>query len=291
MNRNIIKGLVLPLAVVAVGVLTVASGCKTGGRHEGGEQTSADTTFVGAEFDADTAFAYVERQVAMGPRVPGTEANARCAEMIVEELKRHGADTVMVQRGEVTAFNGDRFPVANVMGSFNRGAGRRVLLLAYYDTRPWADNDDNPTNRALPIPGANDGASGVAVLLEVARQIGAKHPAVGVDLLFVDGEDYGESAGFSNHDESWALGTQLWTRNMPYAPDALPDYAVLLDMVGGMGAKFHREYYSHQNAPDIVDRVWSIASRTGFGDRFPNLPGGAVVDDHLYVCSVPESLQ
>lgn len=284
MNRNIIKCIVLPLAVVAAGILTVTSGCKTGGSQKSGVQpTTADTTFVGAEFDADTAFAYVEKQVDMGPRVAGTEANERCAEMIADELMRHGADTVTVQRGMVTAFNGDRFEVANVMGSFNSDAPQRVLLMAHYDTRPWADNDDNPTNRALPIPGANDGASGVAVLLEVARQIGSKLPAVGVDMLFVDGEDYGESAGFSNHDESWALGTQLWTRNMPYAPDSMPRYAILLDMVGGMGAKFHREYYSNQNAQNIVDKVWSVAARTGFGDRFPNLPGGAVVDDHLYV--------
>ena len=275
------KSAILPLVLVLLGSTVSLTSCL--GKSDKQQKVSVDSISAEVEFNADTAFAYVERQVAFGPRVPGTEASEACARMIEDELRRHGAKDVKVQRGEVTAFNDTRLPVANVMGAFVPEARKRVLLVARYDTSPWADNDDDPSVRSMPIPGANDGASGVAVLLEMARQLGKKAPGVGVDMLFVDAEDYGQSSGFSHHDESWALGTQYWTLNMPYAPDSLPQYAIVLDMVGGMGAKFHREYFSNEYAGDVVDKVWGIAARSGLGHRFPNEAGGAVIDDHVYV--------
>ena len=270
-------------AAVLSAIFTLCQGCRASGAKSAAGDVATDTMELSSDFDADTAFSYIARQVAMGPRVPGSEANARCAAMIESELVRHGASDVKVQRGEVMAFTGETLPVSNVMGSYNPGASRRILLVAHYDTRPWADSDPNGENRMQPVPGANDGASGVGVLLEIARQLGKKAPRAGVDLLFVDAEDYGKSDGFGNHDETWCLGTQYWTRNMPYAQDSLPRYAILLDMVGGMGAKFHREYFSNNYAPDIVDKVWSIARRSGQGERFVNTAGGAVVDDHVFL--------
>lgn len=265
--------------------LLIAVGCRTTGSGDakGDDTTEKNTIKEAATFDSDSAYAYVARQVAMGPRVPGSPANAECARYIVRELTRHGADTVTEQRASVTAYNGDVLPINNIMGRFNTEAPTRLLLLAHYDTRPWADSDPDQANHASPVPGANDGGSGVGVLLEIARQISKTQPKVGVDMLFVDAEDYGQESGFSNHDETWALGTQYWIEHMPYAQDALPRYAILLDMVGGIDAKFHREYFSNNSARNIVDKVWGIAARSGYGSRFVNLDGGAVVDDHVYI--------
>ena len=270
--------------LLMTGLLSLATiSCKTGTGTS--SDTLADTIDVDLveEFNADTAFNYVARQVALGPRIPGTRANEKCSEMIISELQRHGADTVFTQKGEMKAFNGDVLPVTNVIGRFNSSAPKRILLLAHYDTRPWADSDYDEDNRNTPIPGANDGASGVAVLLEIARQLNQSAPAVGVDMLFLDAEDYGQAGGFSNHDQSWGLGSQMWAKSDPYKGETAPAYGILLDMVGGIGAKFHREYFSDEYAPDIVNKVWGIASASGYGDRFVNLKGGSVVDDHIYV--------
>lgn len=265
--------------------LALLYGCKAAGS---GDAASVSDKYPQAinesvKFNSDSAYLYVEQQVAMGPRIPGTPGSARCIDYIASELRRHNADTVVLQKGTVKAFNGDELPITNIMGSFNSPARKRVLLAAHFDTRPWADSDPVEENRHEPIPGANDGASGVGVLLEVARQIGDNTPEIGVDMLFVDAEDYGQMSGFSNHDETWCLGTQYWTENMPYAADSLPAYGILLDMVGGMGAKFHREYISDKIAPELVDKVWAIADKSGFGDKFINVLGGGVVDDHVFL--------
>ena len=248
------------------------------------DNTKAETKLKRpASFNRDSAYSYIRRQVAFGPRVSGTEGNRLCRDYIVSELNRHGAKNVSVQTGEVKAFNGDRLPIGNIMGSYKPEAKDRILILAHYDTRPWADSDMNEENRIKPVLGANDGASGVAVILEIARQLNQIEPPIGVDLLLVDAEDYGQASGFSTHDSTWCLGTQYWIENMPYATDSLPRYAVLLDMVGGVDAKFHREYFSDSDAPKLVDKVWSMAERSGFGDRFINKSGGAVVDDHIFL--------
>ncbi|MDE5726845.1 MAG: M28 family peptidase [Duncaniella sp.] len=280
--KNIFKYIVVA-SLGAVGLMACGSS-----RGQSDDQSEASADSLGSSvliFDADSAYAYMERQVAFGPRVAGTAAGRRCAGYLASELARHGADTVIVQEGTVVPFTGTPIGIQNIMGRFNPGAPDRILLVAHYDTRPWADADDTEEYRALPIDGANDGASGVGVLLEVARAIGREPEAlpVGVDILFVDAEDYGQASGFSSHEESWALGTQYWTAHMPYAPDGLPRYAVLLDMVGGMDAKFHREYFSNQSAPQIVDKVWGVASRSGYGERFLNVDGGAVIDDHVFI--------
>lgn len=236
------------------------------------------------QFEADSAFAHIERQLSFGPRVPASAGHARCVDYIVSSLKRFGADTVYIQQGAASLADGRSVPVRNIFASFNAKASTRVLIAAHYDTRPWADEDTDASKHSTPIPGANDGASGVGVALELARLLGRQAPQVGVDFFFTDVEDSG-----SHDDEddpmaasSWCKGAQYWAEN-PYFPTAYqPVYGILLDMVGGRDAKFCREYISEHLAPQLNARVWAIAQRLGVS-RFVNEVQGAVTDDHLYI--------
>ncbi len=233
-------------------------------------------------FNSDSAYSYVARQVEFGPRVPGTKEHKACGDYLIAQLKKFGADTVKAQTGKVTAFNGDELPYRNIMATFKGDSSERILLLAHWDTRPWADRDPDAANHNKPILGANDGASGVGVLLEVARQLQMKRPKTTIDLLFVDVEDYGTSEG-ENSDRSWCLGSREWADSKPYSENNAPEYAILLDMVGAKDAIFYREYLSQTYAPEIVDMVWQQAVKSGYGNRFPNSVGGAITDDHLQV--------
>ncbi len=230
-----------------------------------------------AAFDADSAYSYVERQVAFGPRVPGSEAHRHAGEWLASELRRHGAE-VTLQRADLTAFDGTRLPALNILGRINPEAPDRVLLLAHWDCRPWADQDPDPAKRQLPVDGANDGASGVGVILEIARQLKLSGSTKGVDILFVDAEDWGAE----NDEDSWALGTRYFVKNPP-VEDFNPQQAILLDMVGGRDAMFYREYFSQQSAPALTDAIWATAAALGHDDRFRNSLGGAVTDDHIHL--------
>ncbi len=259
-------------------------GVSCSGGSAAAESKTDDGAYVeqGA-FSADSAYGYVARQVAFGPRVPGTAAHDSCADWLVECLKRFGADTVAVSGSPVTAWDGTTLPVRNIFARYNSGAKMRILLVAHYDTRPWADHDPDPAKRMQPIDGANDGASGVAVLLEVARNLGMKHPEKGVDILFTDCEDYGvrEGSGTGDSEDSWCLGTQQFVENLPYTASTMPRAGLLLDMVGGKNAKFNVEYFSASYAPAITARVWATAKKLGLADRFPASVGGAITDDHV----------
>lgn len=225
-------------------------------------------------FSADSAWNNVARQVDFGPRIARSAAHDNCAKWLADELRRHKADTVIIQQTELDGFG----PATNIMGRFSSEKPERILLLAHWDSRPTADEDPEPANRLRPIDGANDGASGVGVLLELARLIGQTAPEIGVDILFVDAED----AGNEGDEDSWARGTQYFAENMPYGvSEPMPRYAVLLDMVGGRGAKFPREVFSDMNARPIVDKIWNLAKENGMASTFPDRVGGAVNDDHL----------
>lgn len=273
--------------VALLGMTALWAACSSGRSTEGADTAAAaddsGATSISVAFDADSAMSYVRRQVEFGPRVPGSAGHKACGDWLVSELRRHGADTVIEQEAVVTAHNGDRLPIRNIMARYNPSSRRRVLLLAHWDTRPWADEDPDPANRAKPLPGANDGASGVGALLEIARQLKSKSAPVGVDILFVDAEDYGQSGGSGDTAATWCLGTQYWTANMPYSPNELPLYAVCLDMVGGVNAVFHREFFSNMKARSVVDKIWATAARAGYGDRFVNDIGGSIVDDHIFI--------
>jgi hypothetical protein len=234
-------------------------------------------------FNADSAYRLVKNQVDLGPRVPGSEPHSKCAEFIENKLKEYNADSVIVQRSSTVNFKGHNIPIINIMGQYNVDATKRVLLLAHWDTRPWADNDPDEANREKPVPGANDGGSGVAVLLEMARLLGEKRPDVGVDLLFVDAEDSGNSSSWDNNEDTWCLGTQYWANNMPYTDENRPKYGILLDMVGGQDAVFYREYISEKMAPRLNDKIWQMAALSGYENRFVSKVRGGVTDDHIFI--------
>lgn len=235
------------------------------------------------QFSADSAYQYVANQCDFGPRVPGTDAQKACAKWLQNELLRHGA-TVKLQEGEMTAYNGAKLPVINIVGSFNPDAKMRVLLISHWDSRPFADNDPDPAKRKQPVMGANDGASGVGILLELARLCDEKLPQVGIDIFLTDAEDYGAPDDWKGtHDEKWwALGTQMWCKQAA-KEGYRAQYGILLDMVGSANATFYREYYSERYASSFVNEIWQNAARLGYGDLFINQGGGGVTDDHVFV--------
>lgn len=259
------------------------AGCGSGGGKASAESSESSAP-VPAEspsadqrgsFDADSAYSYVRHQVEFGPRVPGSEAHRKTATWLEQELRRHGADVVL-QRAEVKAFDGTTLPMTNIMGSYNPDKGDRLLLLAHYDTRPWADKDADASHHDRAIDGANDGGSGVGVLLEIARQLGMNDHSIGVDILFVDCEDYGSEGD----DDSWALGARYFATH-PIKPGYAASRAILLDMVGDKDAVFPAEYFSRRAAPDLDDAIRKSAISAGHGNLFPARMGGAVTDDHV----------
>lgn len=237
-------------------------------------------------FNADSAFTYVARQVAFGPRVPNSEAHRACGDYLVAQLKAFGAE-VNEQCDVVDAFDGTPLNMRNIIGSYQPENRKRLLLCAHWDCRPWADNDPDEKNHHTPVDGANDGASGVGVLLEVARQIQNQQPELGVDIIFFDVEDYGVPQ-FMNEfssENSWCLGSQYWART-PHVQDYNARFGILLDMVGGKDATFYREGFSDEYASAIIDKVWSRAHAAGYGKFFPKQRGGYVTDDHLPINTI-----
>ena len=246
-------------------------------------QVSQSASSETPQFSADSAYQFVASQCDFGPRVPGTDAQKACAKWLANELLRHGA-TVKLQEGEMTAYNGLKLPVINIMGSYNPDAKMRVLLMSHWDSRPFADNDPDPAKRKQPVIGANDGASGVGILLELARLCNEKLPQVGIDIFLTDAEDYGAPDDWNgSHDEKWwALGTQMWCKQAA-KEGYRAQYGILLDMVGSANATFYREYYSERFASSFVNEIWQTAARLGYGDLFINQSGGGVTDDHVFV--------
>ena len=233
-------------------------------------------------FDADSAWVFVENQVKFGPRVPNSEAHVACGNYLASELKRFGAQ-VYEQEATLTAYNGTQLKAKNIIGSYNPENSKRVLLFAHWDSRPYADHDKDPANHKKPIDGADDGASGVGVLLEMARQFSIKSPAFGIDIIFFDAEDYGTPEFVKEYKENtWCLGAQFWAKN-PHVKGYKADFGILLDMVGAKNASFFKEATSMRYAPQIVEEVWSTARDLGYGKFFINAEGGAITDDHQYV--------
>lgn len=233
-------------------------------------------------FSSDSAYHFVEQQVSFGPRVPNSLAHKACADYLVNTLESFGA-VVTRQKVKLRAFNGDILDAVNIIASFKPDEKQRILLFAHWDTRPWSDHDPNPANHNKPVLGANDGASGVGVLLEIARNLGISAPRMGVDIIFFDAEDYGAPEDYTgNAVDSWCLGSQYWARN-PHVSGYTARFGILLDMVGAPDATFYRDQISEHFAPDIVNKVWDKAASLGFEKYFINKPGGSITDDHLYV--------
>ncbi len=253
-----------------------------GGKSQKSAET-AETSVVVPTFDADSAYAYVAQQVAFGPRVPQTSAHAACADYLLAQLAQK-CDTAQLQQGLVELYDGRTIPCKNLIGSFSIEKRARVLLCAHWDSRPFSDQETDSKHQLLPVLGADDGASGVGVLLEIARQLQAQKPNIGVDIVLFDVEDYGVPEFYKGQqkENSWCLGSQFWSMN-PHKMNYQARYGILLDMVGGTGATFYREQISTYFAPKIVEKVWHEAQKSGFSSYFLNEEGGAITDDHLYV--------
>ena len=238
---------------------------------------------VGPAFNADSAFAMTKAQCDFGPRDMNSAAHDRCADWIVAKFKQYGC-TVQTQKADLKGYNGTMLKSQNIIASYKPEATTRVLICAHWDSRPWADNDPDSTNWHKPILAANDAASGVAVMLEIARQLQKdKKLNIGVDFVCFDAEDWGtpQWAHVADDGNSWALGAQYFAGNLPHGYEAR--YGILLDMVGGQGAQFYQEGMSKQYAPEIVKKVWRAARQAGYGSYFPNSDGGMITDDHIPV--------
>lgn len=227
------------------------------------------------DFNADTAYNFIVKQLEFGYRVPGMASHKKCAEWLQAELRKY-CDTVYFQQGNAITWDKKRIPIYNIIGSFKPSAKQRAMLASHWDSRPWADNGTTETDK--PILAANDGASGVAVLLELARQMKSMPPSYGVDIVFFDAEDYGKS----EHENSFCLGSQYWGKKN-HVPHYRAQFGVLLDMVGGKNAQFPKEGFSIENAGWVVSHFWSVAAELGFGSTFITGSGTQIIDDHKYV--------
>ncbi len=283
MRRLLSREFVMSLSVVCASALWLLISCRPSVSQQPTAVQQQSSKVEVPSFDADSAYAFIERQLSFGYRIPNTPEHKATAAYLVSELHRFGGD-VMVQEARVTAYDGTILDARNIIASFSPEKKDRILLFAHWDSRPYADNDPDEKNHRKPIMGANDGASGVAVLLEIARQMQILSPRIGVDIILFDAEDYGRPyfAYGPEIDDSWALGSQYWARR-PHNPAYRARYGILLDMVGGKNSRFPREGVSMQQAPGVVDKVWKAARELGYGDYFIDERGGYVNDDHVYV--------
>ncbi len=250
-------------------MMMVLTGCPSNGQDANGNAASPR---LAPAFSAEAALEHVRTQVGFGPRVTGMPGHQKQLEWMTSYL-RERADTVELQTFTHTHTKSkQQLTMTNVIARFNPEAQERVLLLTHWDTRPTADYDADPDARDQPIPGANDGASGTAVLLEIANVLKQEKPAIGIDLLFVDGEDYGPE------EPDMYLGAKYFASQ---AGNYRPLYAVLIDMIGDKTPRYMIEDTSDRMAPEVVQRVWGLAEELGFGRYFPRSNQGAVGDDHV----------
>lgn len=237
-------------------------------------------------FNSDSAYFFVEKQVKFGPRIPNTKSHQIAGDYFVSQFKKYGA-SVTEQKFEAVSFDGQHLMLRNIIASFNPDQQKRILLAAHWDTRPFADKDKAKPD--APFDGADDGASGVGVLIEVARLFSKQSPTVGVDIILFDGEDWGEKNAMQNQSDLpeglqswWCLGSQHWSKNK-HKKNYSAHYGILLDMVGSKRAHFYREGLSMQFAPSIVEKVWSTATKLGYSDYFVKQNAGEITDDHQFV--------
>jgi Zn-dependent M28 family amino/carboxypeptidase len=231
--------------------------------------------------------------MAFGPRVPNSAAHTQCAVWLIEQLRAFGAE-VELQKGFMPDYRGNSQQIYTIIGHFDAAPSAskraRILLGAHYDTRPWSDEEEDYADRFYNVPGANDGASGVGVLLEVARQLGLRDSLLTpVDIIFFDCEDMGTPRAYTGaeREDTWCLGAQLWAMNYSQKIDTKEapayQYGIVLDMVGAPDAVFPLEMYSTQYAANYQQQIWRSAEKLGYGGMFSNQQSYPITDDHYYV--------
>ena len=272
---------ILPLAVLLLMAVVACSSNKRTVAEADDKRPAVEIQVP--QFQADSAYSYIQAQADFGPRVPNTKAHQACGNYLAAQLERFGA-TVYNQYADLVAYDNTILKARNIIGAYKPESRKRIMLCAHWDSRPYADYDPDPKKHHTPILGVNDGASGVGVLLEVARQLQQQAPTIGIDLIFFDAEDYGTPTFYrgSYKADTWCLGSQYWGR-VPHVANYNARYGILLDMVGGRGATFYQELFSKRTAGKQVKKIWEAAHRLGYGTFFPKHEGTEVTDDHVYV--------
>ena len=288
MNKHLI-----PISLLASSILVLNSctnetktteGVPSGSTKQPEVKTPEVKHITPPDFNTDSAYVYVEAQAKMGPREPGSKAHEQTVTYYEKKFKEYGAE-VIIQKATVTSFDQKKWLSKNVIASFNPENTSRVMLSSHWDSRPFCDRDSNIANQKKACPGVNDGASGVGILIEIAREMAKQKPGIGIDIMLWDMEDYGQGSVESNTqpmDDDWALGSQYWSQNM-HKPGYTARFGILLDMVGAKGTVFPIEQFSVFYASPVVNKVWSAAANLGYGNYFTNKQIGQITDDHLYV--------
>ncbi|MFZ1235484.1 MAG: M28 family peptidase [Prevotella sp.] len=282
-KKKIIMGIGLGIILVAAATWGLNSMKDTSSTLSESSEMSAVQKPAGPAFNADSAYAFTKTQCEFGPRTMNSAAHDRCADWIISKFRQYGCNVVS-QKADLKGYDGTILKAHNIIASYKPEAAKRILLCAHWDSRPWADNDPDSTNWHKPVMAANDGASGVAVMLEIARVLSKDTTlSYGIDFVCFDAEDWGTPrwANVSDDADSWALGAQYWSKNLSNGPR--PQFGILFDMVGGQGAKFYQESASNRYASDIVKKVWKASRAIGYGGYFPNQEGGYITDDHIPV--------
>ena len=267
--------------IIMVAAVCSCAACKNAKNVKTGSAVEV-TDPVGPAFDADSAYAFCQNQCDFGARAMNTPAHEQCKEWIAEKFRAYGC-LVEEQQADLKGYDGTILKSTNIIAKSKPSDKPRILICAHWDSRPWADNDPDSANWHKPVMAANDGASGIAVMLEIARLLQQNDSAnMAVDFICFDAEDWGTPQWTDESDgDSWALGAQYWASHFSPLTSHPYDYGILLDMVGGQSAKFYREYFSMKYARNIVEKVWQAASAAGYGSYFPAEDTGGVTDDHL----------
>ena len=290
--RNSLFWMVIILFTIHCSLFTASCGLRKQTTTESETQTA-----MGPAFNADSAYLFCQQQCDFGPRTMNSRAHDLCEQWIIDKFKGYGM-TVIPQKCELKGYDGTILHSTNIIASYKPELTDRILLCAHWDCRPWADNDPDEANWKKPVLAANDAASGVAVMLEIARLLTpdsirqipdslSLSPTLGIDFICFDAEDYGfpQWETIDDPGNTWALGAQYWAAN-PHTTGYKARYGILLDMVGGQGALFYQEIMSKHYAKHIVDKVWRAAAVVGYGSSFPMAEGAQITDDHIPVNTV-----
>ena len=271
-------------AVVFVGSLLLLTAC--GNTKKSAAEATSAAVAVGPAFSADSAYRFCQAQCDFGPRIMNSQAHDACGQWIAQKFRDYGMQ-VSLQEAVLKGYDGTPLRSTNIIAAYRPELAERVMLCAHWDSRPWADNDPDEANHHKPVMAANDGASGVAVMLEVARLLAADTLALGVDMICFDAEDWGMPQWSDAEDpgDTWALGAQYWAAHL-HRPGYKARFGILLDMVGGQGAQFCQEGMSLRYANGVVRKVWNAAEAAGYGSYFPKREGGYITDDHIPVNQV-----